>query len=150
MTKGPVPKMAHRHEDPRLQAILDSYERWLGHPLCTLTELEDAPFAVLAHGTEPSPVLYYGNRTALSLWEMSFQDFTRMPSAQTAESALRDARERLLREVDAQGYSSNYCGVRVSSTGRRFEIQHATVWNVLSPTGDHLGQAATFASWRYL
>jgi len=41
--------------------------------------LFDAPCVVLSHGTEADPVLNYGNRAALTLWEMSWDEFTRLP-----------------------------------------------------------------------
>ena len=51
--------------------------------------LFEAPFAVLAHGTQPDPIFFYGNATALRLWEMSFEAFTRLPSRMSAEPMLR-------------------------------------------------------------
>jgi hypothetical protein len=137
-------------DDPRLQALLGSYQRWLGSALCQPQELEGAPFVVLAHDTQSPPILFYGNQLALRLWEMPFEDFTRMPSAETAEPDLREAREQLLGQVARCGFYTGYRGTRVSRTGRRFEIRQATVWNLLSPAGTPMGQAATFSSWRYL
>jgi hypothetical protein len=138
------------HTDPRLVALLGSYEHWLGIPLCAADALFDAPFAVLAHGVESPPILWYGNRTALDLWDMDFEAFTRMPSHLTAEPDLRDARAALLREVSTQGFSSGYRGIRVSRSGRRFEIDRATVWNILDESGQRIGQAATFDRWSWL
>ena len=134
-------------DEPRLKALLRSYRHFLGIELCQPEELFAAPFVVLAHGIEVPPILFYGNRLALELWEMSFSDFTKMPSLRTAEPDLREARERLLSEVAEQGFSQGYCGVRVSSTGKRFEIRQATVWNILDERGERLGQAATFANY---
>src|SRR5512139_1625540 len=91
--------------DPRLVAIVASYERLLGRPLAAPEDLFDAPFVLLAHGTESPPVLFYGNRRALALWELSFAAFTAMPSRETAEPEAREARERLLADVAARGYS---------------------------------------------
>lgn len=136
--------------DPRIAALLDSYERFFGRRLCEPRELFEAPFVVLAHGTQQPPVLFYGNRAALSLWEMDWDAFTSMPSLRTAEPDARAARQRLLAEVERQGYSANYTGVRVSSTGKRFEITRATVWNILDAGGRRIGQAATFREHRPL
>lgn len=102
---------------------------------------------VVSHGTEPDPVLNYGNATALQLWEMTWEEFTRTPSRLTAEPPNREERARLLAEVTARGFIDNYSGIRISKTGRRFRIERATVWNVLDETGVRIGQAATFDRW---
>jgi hypothetical protein len=136
--------------DPRLVALLESYQHFLQHPLAAPQELFDAPFVVLAHGNQTPAVLWYGNAKALELWEMDFDAFTHMESRKTAEPDLREAREVLLREVQVHGYSSGYRGIRISRTGRRFEIDQATVWNIVDRTGNYIGQAATFVCWRRL
>ena len=136
--------------DGRIGALLRSYEHFLGIPLCEPASLFEAPFVVLAHGTETPPLLFYGNRRALQLWEMDWEAFTGMPSLRTAEADLREDRARLLDDVARRGFSSDYRGVRISSTGRRFEISGATVWNILDASGERIGQAATFQDYRPL
>ncbi len=136
--------------DPRIEDLLRSHIRFLGRPLCAPRELFDAPFVVLAHGVEASPLLFYGNRAALALWDMKWSDFVRMPSTQTAEPGRRASRAKLLADVARQGFSEHYTGIRVSSRGRRFEIQQATVWNILNSEGARTGQAATFSRYRFL
>lgn len=128
----------------KLQCVLESYRRYTGVRPCALSELFEAPFALLAHGVEEPPVLFYGNRRALTLWKYSFEQFTRLPSLRTAEADLREARERLLAEVRAHGITHDYTGVRVASDGTRFEIQRASVWNVHDAEGLRMGQAAMF------
>ena len=137
-------------EDPRIVALLRSYDHYLGQSLCAAGELFDAPFVVLAHGTETPPGLFYGNRAALALWEVDFPTFTAMPSFRTAEPDVREGRARLLADVERQGVSEDYTGVLVSSSGRRFEIQRATIWNILDAAGMRIGQAATFRDYRRL
>jgi len=112
--------------------------------------LRDAPFVVLSHGLEADPVLNYGNRAALALWEMDFAELTRMPSRVTAEPMLREERERLLAVAAAKGYIDDYAGVRISSSGRRFRIENAIIWNVQDESGAPRGQAATFDRWTFL
>ena len=109
-----------------------------------------APFVVVAHGPEADPILNYANRAGLLLWEMPAVDFIRTPSRLTAEPTLRAAREKLLAETTRKGFVSGYEGVRISASGRRFVIQNVTIWNVASADGAAAGQAATFASWRFL
>jgi hypothetical protein len=106
--------------------------------------LWSAPRAIVAHGTEDDPVFFYGNRLALELFAMSFEDFTQLPSRYSAEPLERDARARLLERVTRQGYVDDYAGVRISGKGKRFMIDAATVWNLIDEAGNHRGQAATF------
>jgi hypothetical protein len=139
-------------------ALLDSFARLLGRELVPRSgdaeedarRLYTAPFAVLSHGCEADPILNFGNAVALRLWERDFDAFTQTPSHLTAEAMLRDERDRALRIVATQGYIDDYAGVRISSTGRRFRIARAVVWNVTDAQGLALGQAATFSDWQFL
>lgn len=112
--------------------------------------LFEAPAVVVSHGTEPDPVLNYGNATALSLWGMNWEEFTKTPSRFTAEAPNREERARLLAAVTARGHIDDYSGVRITRDGRRFRITRATVWNLLSESGEPCGQAATFGRWEWL
>ena len=107
-----------------------------------------APFCVLSHGAEePYPVMRYANETALAVFELSsWAQLTSMESRLTApDTQTRELREQLLARVRRHGYIDDYTGVRVSATGRRFEIRDAVVWEVCCPdSGARLGQAATF------
>lgn len=139
----------------RAECIISSYNRLTGKSLLSeksglygaARDLFEAPFAVLSHGLEPDPVLNYGNRVALGLWEMTWDEFTTTPSRLTAEAPDREQRALLLAEVEAHGFISDYSGVRISRTGARFFIQKATVWNLLDASGARCGQAATFEKW---
>ncbi len=138
--------------------MLDSYRRWLGRDLVERADdavaqarvLFEAPFVLVSHGGEADPILRYGNRTALDLFETTWDDLCRMPSRLTAEPVNRDERARMLAQAAAQGYIADYRGVRISAKGRRFLVEDATVWNVVSPSGEPLGQAATFSTWTFL
>jgi hypothetical protein len=44
-------------------------------------------------------------------------------------------------------YISDYRGIRIASTGDRFYIDQAIIWNVVDKDGKLWGQAATFANW---
>ena len=109
-----------------------------------------APFVVVSHGTEPDPILNYGNRAALDLWEMPWERLTRMPSRETAEPVNQEERASMLRLVEQQGYYDRYRGVRISATGRRFLVEEALVWTVVDERGGRIGQAATFSRWTRL
>ena len=139
------------------QILLSSFHHWFGRPLVEGSTPEDAaqvlfeaPFAVLSHGGEPDPILNYGNRTALALWEMGWAEFTAMPSRLTAEPDLRSERATLLEQAKVQGYLTDYEGVRISKTGRRFLIRKATIWRLLDSEGQFCGQAALFDRWESL
>lgn len=138
------------------QVLLDSYARLLGRELLPRVgpveeqawALFHAPFVVLSHGTQDDPILNYGNAAALALWETDLATFTSMPSRLTAEAPRRDERARLLERVARDGYIDDYSGIRISTTGQRFFIERATVWNVFDSDGVRVGQAATFSEWR--
>jgi len=140
----------------RLNLIASSFERLTGRQLveCDRSHLWqacwDAPRVIVAHGTEADPVFFYGNQLALSLFELSFAAFTRLPSRYSAEPLLREEREALLTRVADHGYIDDYAGVRISASGRRFRIEQATVWNLLDESGTRHGQAATFERWTRL
>lgn len=137
------------------QLLLDSFHRWTGRELLTRTgspeeqarALFAASFVVVSHGIESDPILNYGNQLALDLWELSWMQFTRTPSRLTAEPMNRDERARMLAAAGAQGYFAGYRGIRISSTGKRFLVEDATVWNVVDASGARVGQAAMFARW---
>ena len=153
--------MSYPFEAPLLikhvSRLLQSYLRWTGRELIPpggpqerAKALFYQPFVVLSHGTQPDPVLNYGNQAALDLWEMTWEEFTDMPSRLTAEPVNREDRERLLEEVKNYGYIDTYRGVRISGSGRRFLIERGTVWNIVDENNKYAGQAATFSRWTYL
>jgi uncharacterized membrane protein len=156
--------------DPQIihwtQILLDSYRQLIGSELIerdrfssrdaaqTLIKqaqlLYTAPFVVVSHDTQSDPVLNYGNQVALDLWEMDWQTLTQTRSRNTAEPMNQTTRQEMLARAHNQGFISDYQGVRISSSGRRFLIDRATIWNLIDAAGQPCGQAATFATWKYL
>ena len=138
-------------------ALLNSFNARTGRDLlprggsaeAEAERLLDAPFVVVSHGVETDPLLNYGNRVALALWEMSVSQLLATPSRLTAEPMLRESRERLLAQTSRDGFVSGYAGVRVSATGKRFHISDVTIWNVTEAEGRPAGQAATFSRWTF-
>ncbi|MGZ8453422.1 MAG: MEKHLA domain-containing protein [Candidatus Binatia bacterium] len=138
--------------------LLASLRRWTGRVLVDprLPAVEQARqifyarFAVLSHNTAADPMLNYGNRAGMQLFELSWAELMRTPSRLTAEPLHRDERARLLDAVTRKGFIDDYRGIRISNTGRRFLIDNATVWNLLDENGAHYGQAATFSAWKYV
>jgi hypothetical protein len=56
----------------------------------------------------------------------------------------------MLKKVSECGYSRDYRGIRVSSSGKRFRIEEAVIWNIVNREDRLFGQAAAFQSWAYL
>lgn len=143
------------HLDARLPLIADSYKRLTGQDLIpsggdVASALWELPRVILAHGTQADPIFFYGNRMALELFELTPSQIIQMASRLSAEPLEREARESLLQRVSQNGFIDDYEGVRVSSSGRRFMIRRATVWNLVDRYGQLHGQAATFSDWDLL
>jgi len=140
------------------QMLARNFRQWTGrdllpglfNPAGLARYVFEAPFVLVSHGTEADPILNYGNRGALALWEMSWAELTRTPSRLTAEAPNREERARLLEAVTRRGFIDDYSGVRISKTGRHVRIARATVWNLLAADGRPCGQAAMFDRWEYL
>ncbi|AHB48557.1 hypothetical protein W911_09415 [Hyphomicrobium nitrativorans NL23] len=141
------------NEHRRIACIAESYARLTGRPLVADSDADPvealwrAPMAIVAHGTEADPIFFFGNRTALVLFEMDFDEFRRLPSRFSAEPLLREERARLLERVTKNGIIADYAGVRISASGRRFRIANASVWNLTDRRGNAVGQAAAFSEW---
>lgn len=141
----------------RARWLLDSYRRWAGEELLDDPPAEDddaararalfaAPFAVLAHDTRPEPLCIYANAAALAAFELPIEDAPAFETIRTAEPAARAERRAALARAGEAGLLTGYSGVRVSTTGRRFEIHDGRIWTVLDDDGRPAGQAATFRS----
>jgi hypothetical protein len=132
--------------------LASSYSRVVGSPLVAEGRdaawlYDDAPFAVLAHDTEPDPVFVYANRTAQACFEYGWDEFVTLPSRLSAEAPNREERQRLLDAVSRDGFISDYRGMRIAASGRRFWIEGGTVWQLIDEAGTPRGQAAMFTSW---
>ena len=140
------------------QILLDSFRHYVGRELIARMgqPAEDArtvfesPFVVVSHGTQDDPILNYGNQTALTLWEMDIPTLTSMPSRLTAEPMHRDERAQLMTRAARDGFVDDYRGIRITSSGKRFLIEQAIIWNLIDGNGQRIGQAATFADWKWL
>ena len=155
-------KNVARWADPSIihwnQLLLNSFHRWLGRELIErkgapeeqARALYHAPFVVVSHGMEPDPILNYGNKVALDLWELNWERFTKTPSRLTAEPVNQAERARMLARAQEKGFIDDYKGVRISGTGKRFLVEQAIVWNIVGAGGEQVGQAATFSKWKFL
>lgn len=137
------------------QRLLQSFQYWTGYPLLKLDasptlvaqQLFEAPFVIVSHGTQSNPIFNYGNRQALELWQLDWDAFTKLPSRCSAEPRDQAERSQMLTQAENQGLITNYQGIRISSTGKRFKIEDGIIWNVLDEEKQLSGQAATFKCW---
>ena len=157
MPPQPKPDESNDYLKPHAVLLARSYRHWTGLDLIPPTSAGDlskrlflAPLVVVSHGTETDPIFNYGNLAALNLFEMCWGDFTRLPSRKSAEPVNHQERMRLLERVETRGYIDDYRGVRVSSSGRKFLITGAHVWNLIDDKGERCGQAACFSDWKFL
>lgn len=135
-----------------------SYQHWTGKELLPdfetinnpAEDLFNAPFALVSHDTKPVPVFNFGNKKALELFELGWEEFMRLPSKESADQENQEDRAKLMARVNKNGYEENCNGVRISSTGKRFLIEGATVWNIIDEHGVYYGQAAMFTRWKFL
>lgn len=150
--------LAHPFYRQHGHLLCQSYQRFTGQPLLPDLSPQDepiaalfaAPFALLSHGIEADPIFNFGNQTALTLFELTWEQLLQMPSRTSAEPLNQAERQRLLARVTQQGYIDDYSGVRISATGQRFLIREAIVWNLIDAQGQYQGQAAVFAQWFFL
>ena len=130
-----------------------SYTRLLGESLVKAGQnaswlYEQAPFALLAHNTDPDPRFIYANCTAQKCFEYSWEEFLQLPSRLSAQAPAQLERQRQLEQVSRNGYIRDYRGVRISRSGRLFLIENAVIWQLLDEHGISHGQAARIDSWR--
>ena len=152
--------MTFQEIEAQAQLISQCYGALLGRSLLSPKTVKEskslaqalyhAPFVLMSHGNERDPIFNFANLKAQALFEMSWQDFTRLPSRFSSEQANREERTHLLQKVEQQGYIDDYSGIRISSSGQRFVIKQAVVWNLRDKKGDYLGQAAMFEHWQYI
>lgn len=141
------------------ERMLNSYRDLLGKSLLPdpssnederAIQLFELNAVVLAHGAQDDPVFCYGNLAAIKLWQIDLATLLTMPSRKSAEPVERSDRSEMLKQGLERGFITDYEGVRISATGKRFMVRNATIWNVLDEAGDRVGQAATFSDWAYL
>jgi len=140
------------------QLLCSSYQHWTHKQLITnnldpkkiIFELYTAPFAIVSHGTEEDPIFNFGNKKALDLFELDWEHFIQLSSCKSVETTNLKQREELMQRVSNDGHMVDYSGVRISSTGKRFNIEGATIWNIIDRNGKYHGQAAMFKNWSYI
>ena len=133
------------------ERILHSHQQAFGRPLAAgAQELFASDAVVLAHDGDSDPRLIYANAAALQLWERPWAEMVGMPSRLTAEPQERASRAQMLATALQQRASQGYSGVRISQSGRRFQIHNARLWTLWGPGDQPCGQAAAFSDWWWL
>ena len=102
---------------------------------------------VLSHDLPAdAPRFNYANPAGMRAFEMPDEEtLCATESRKSApDTGTREERAELLHRVTTQGFIDDYRGVRVSTTGRLFRLEGATVWNVRTSDGEVVGQAAAF------
>jgi hypothetical protein len=151
MTTTHDPGLTGAIGDPAFFHLLTgSYRRLVGRPLTDRDAAwlyRDAPFIVLAHNTDPDPIFTYANRAAQDCFGYDWDEFLRLPSRLSAETALQEKRQAALDAVRENGFVAGYSGIRIAKSGRRFWIKDTVIWQLIDEAGMVRGQAATFAEW---
>jgi hypothetical protein len=137
-----------------VQQLDAAYRHWTGARLPAPDSLSEnerlawlhaqAPYALLAHGTETDPLFYYANEQALASFQYPREQFMGMPSRFSASPLDREMRQTLLEQVTANGIAHGYSGYRVDRRGEAFMIREGKVWTLLDDQGAACGQAALF------
>lgn len=147
-------KSEPEHIDILLNSFKLSFKESLALHIDGFSNLADslrhANFVVVSHGIEADPIFNYANQKGLELFELSFSQFSQLPSRKSAGEVSQEERNKLLAQVTQFGCIDNYTGIRISSTGKRFFIENAKVWNLYDENSVYYGQAAMFKSWKYL
>ncbi|MGZ8196399.1 MAG: MEKHLA domain-containing protein [Methylosarcina sp.] len=153
------PTEANQFQIEHARLIKNSYRRLLGKELIPEARSDEefarllfhAPFVILSHDTAADPIFNYGNLQALSIYELSWEALSCLPSRMSAEPVTQTERDKLLAEVKQKGYIDHYQGIRIAqSSGKRFLIKNTVVWNLLDAKGCYHGQAACVKEWEYL
>ncbi len=140
--------------DPELvsfcQDMVKCYQKFSQSKLIELSDrpiveaLYQANFILVAHHVQDDPVFCFANLKAQALWEMDWQEFTSTASRLSAPENARAERQTLLDAASEKNIVMDYSGVRVSKTGKLFQIEDVILWNIFNADEQLIGQAARF------
>ena len=140
--------------DPAFFALLTGamrgwWDRRLFRTARTPTWLyREAPFIVLAHGTDHDPNFIYANKAAQACFGYSWRSSSACRRGSRRSRPIKPSGRSSLDQVAQNGFFAGYSGVRVAKSGRRFPSRTASVWELIGGNGVRHGQAATFGDWR--
>jgi hypothetical protein len=134
-----------------VQYLLNSYEKLFNkvlieriNPNSDYDNLVRQDFYLVSHRFVELPRFVFATNKALSLWEISWEDFYLMPSKYSAEEDERAKRQEMLESANRKGFFEGYEGIRISAKGNRFYIKNVLIFNVFDSNGIVMGQAALF------
>jgi hypothetical protein len=147
-----IPNPENNYHQEHIVIMLENLQRWTGRDLIqeygfSLDKLGqqvfEADFYILSHDNTADPILNYGNKRVLELWEVSWAELINMHSSTTAKLVDRAARAVMMDRVKTHNYLLGYHGIRIAKSGTEFKILDGTVWNLFTETSFY-GQAAWF------
>ena len=108
--------------------------------LGNLTEsFNECSFPIASH--DLNGFFNYLNKAALSLFKVSLDQVIGKPTTMTAPESEQKERNELLNQVNFHGFIDNYKGIRVAFDGELFQIEDATIWNIIDKKSIKIGQA---------
>ena len=104
-----------------------------------LSSFDECLLPIASHDT--NGFFNYLNKAALSLFKVTKDQVIGRSTTMTAPKSEQKQRNELLNQVNSHGFIDNYKGIRVSSDGELFQIEDATIWNVIDKNSHKIGQA---------
>ena len=104
-----------------------------------LPSFDECLFPIASHDT--NGFFNYLNKAALSLFKVTKDQVIGRSTTMTAPKSEQKQRNELLNQVNSHGFIDNYKGIRVTSDGELFQIEDATIWNVVDKNSHKMGQA---------
>lgn len=100
---------------------------------------------VVVRGNVRDNAYNYANKTALELFERSFEEQTQLLSTRSADSDgnAQSQRNSLLAECLMKGYV-RFSGERLSASGKTVILENAVLFNLFDTAGVYCGQAVVF------
>ena len=104
-----------------------------------ISSFDECILPIASHDT--NGFFNYLNKAALSLFKVTKDQVIGRSTTMTAPKSEQKQRNELLNQVNSHGFIDNYKGIRVTSNGDLFQIEDATIWNVIDKNSHKIGQA---------
>ena len=104
-----------------------------------ISSFDECLFPIASH--DANGFFNYLNKAALSLFKVTKDQVIGRSTTMTAPKSEQKQRNELLNQVNSHGFIDNYKGIRVTSDGELFQIEDATIWNVVDKNSHKMGQA---------
>ena len=104
-----------------------------------LSSFDECVLPIASH--DSNGFFNYLNKAALSLFKVTKDQVIGRSTTMTAPKSEQKQRNELLNQVNSHGFIDNYKGIRVTSDGELFQIEDATIWNVVDKNSHKMGQA---------